>query len=133
MSSSDWSQSRFVPRFLRRSSSGCAAAPNPRPVGHDVFWDARKVVGVNGDDRLLQGAWSIDGPMAGGCDVQVLDCGDEANWSREITFDALAPFASASVRCPRGGSSDRYVVFNGTACDLYRPDNFWGCYWVRHR
>lgn len=114
------------------SSKGCAAAPNPRPVNHDVFWELTKLALINGDEAQLASAWSFAGPMADGCEMQVLDCGLPEAQGREITLDATNPFASPSLFCPRNGT-DRYVIFNGTGCDLHRVDNFWGCYWVRAR
>jgi hypothetical protein len=125
------------------SSGACATLPSVIPGGH---W-----VDFNTSDPWNP-SWYLSGPLTAGCTRIILNCtSSAANLYAFLGESQLAPprvylspdgnpFAEPALMCTpnlaanatnvtRFGSSNEALAFYGDACELWRPDNAYGCYW----
>lgn len=90
----------------------------------------------------------VAGPLVDGngtCFIDVLDCTPEGRRRylgahgkpRAIYLSVFAPFTAPIIRCPAEGESakdgaappEALVVYHGSDCELWKPDNAFKCYW----
>ncbi len=117
----------------RYATAGCAAVPDPRPPGHELFF----VEGFTAaNNAAMAMAWGIRGPMvdAGECATTLLDCSSAEDAARSVFPDPSRPFEVAAVACPPPGNATGEAppalrVVHGARCALWRADNALGCWW----
>ena len=108
------------------STVGCVSLPDPRPAGHSVAWVAGFTAARDAD---MVRAWTISGPLATNCSLQVMDCTTQPP-PRPVYPNPLRPFDVAQVACDTSGANkEPKRVITGSRCALIEEDNTYGCFW----
>ena len=108
------------------STVGCVSLPDPLPAGHTVAWVAGFTAARDAD---MMRAWTITGPLAANCSLQVMDCTTQPP-PPPVYPNPLRPFDVAQVACDTSGvNKEPKRVITGSRCALIEEDNTYGCYW----
>lgn len=131
------------------SSEGCTALPSPRPKPALLSLTWR---GSTAGATVAADLWTVSGPLSADCQSLVLDCG--ANPLGRVWLDPLRPMTYPAVTCQPPAPPNATIsanstssisapskaptaailrVFFGEKCQLWRPDNAEGCFWLAER
>lgn len=111
------------------SPAGCAAAPNPIPLGIASFWRP-DFTAASGD---ISSAWKLVGTTADGqrlldgCQELLIDCSKAADRTYAAYPDPTRPLLLSGAKCAQASGTLR--VFSGPSCQLWQPGNAAGCFW----